>query len=225
MSPHPGQPSDDQALSWMPNPARAVQAGESSASSDTRPDVLLIDDESVTARLVPMLRHRCTVAVASTVDTARQLLDNVRPALVILEIDIGNGAAVDVCRQAKSLNPSPAVLVITAAAKKVPDALAAGCDSVLLKPFPPNLFYARVGRLLRANTSGLSARADSAHASSHHPGENSAPQFVGTNREWPDTHCPYCDHVGVMSFEFAALRRAWYACLSCTEAWIAESRD
>ena len=212
MSVHPGQPSDGEALSWMPNPARA-------------PDVLFVDDESVAASLVPMLRNRCTVAVASTVDTARQLLGHVRPALVVMEIDIGDGAAVDVCRQAKSLNPPPAVLVITAATQKVPDALAAGCDSVLLKPFPPNLFFGRVGRLLRAYTAGLSARADSAPASSHHPSERSAPQFVGTNRTWPDTRCPYCDHVGVTSFEFAALRREWYACLRCTQAWVAECRD
>jgi DNA-binding response OmpR family regulator len=196
----------------MPDPARA-------------PDVLFVDDERVAASLVPMLRNRCTVAVASTVDTARQLLRHVRPALVITEIDIGDSAAVEVCRQAKSLNPPPAVLVITAATQKVPDALAAGCDSVLLKPFPPNLFYGRVGRLLRAYTAGLSARTDSAPANSHHLGERSAPHFVGTNRTWPDMHCPYCDHEGVTSFEFAALRREWYACIRCAQAWVAECRD
>lgn len=225
MSVHSGQPLDSQAVSRMPNPARAVQGGESSTSPVPRPDVLFVDDESVAASLVPMLRSRCTVTVASTVDTARQLLRRVRPALVIMEIDIGDGAAVDVCRQAKSLNPPPAVLVITAATQKVPDALAAGCDSVLLKPFPPNLFFGRVGRLLRAYTAGVSARADSPPANSHHPSERSAPQFVGTNRTWPDTRCPYCDHVGVTSFEFAALRREWYACLRCAQAWVADSPD
>ena len=225
MSVQPGEPSEGQALSWMPNPARTVQGAESSASPVSRPDVLFVDAESVAASLVPSLRNRCTVAVASTVDTAKQLLRHVRPALVIMEIEIGDGAALDVCRQAKSLNPPPAVLVITAATQKVPDALAAGCDSVLLKPFPPNLFYGRVGRLLRAYTAGVSARADSAPADSDSLSERSASQFVGTNRMWPDTRCPYCDHAGVTSFEFAALRREWYACLRCTQAWIAECRD
>jgi DNA-binding response OmpR family regulator len=201
-------------MSWMPNPAPV-----------SSPNVLFIDDDSVTASLAPTLRNRCTVAVASTVDTARQLLGHVRPTLVIMDIDIGDGSAVDVCRQAKSLNPSPAVLVITAATQKVPDALAAGCDSVLLKPFPPNLFYGRVGRLLRAYTAGLSARADSAPANSHHLSEQSAPRFVGTNRVWPATPCPHCDHIGVTSFEFASLRQEWYACLRCTQVWVAECRD
>jgi DNA-binding response OmpR family regulator len=166
------------------------------------PDVLFIDDERVTAPLVPKLRNRCTVTVMSTIDTARQFLQRARPALVIMEIDVGNGAAADICRQAKSLNPAPAVLVITAAVQKVPDALAAGCDSVLLKPFQPNLFYQRVGRLLRAYSAGL-----------------------GTNRLWPDTHCPHCDRVGVTSFEFAAHGREWYACLHCQQVWVAKCQD
>jgi DNA-binding response OmpR family regulator len=199
-------------MSSMPNPARA-------------PDVLFIDDEKVTASLVPMLRNRCTVAVTSTFDMARQLLGHVRPALVIMEIDIQNGAAVELCRQAKSLDRPPAVLVITAATQKVPDALAAGCDSVLLKPFPPNLFFGRVGRLLRAYSAGLSAGADRALANSHHLSERSAPEFAGTNRMWPDARCQYCDHEGVTSFEFAALRQEWYACLRCMRAWVAECRD
>jgi len=163
--------------------------------------VLFIDDERVIASLVPTLRDRFTVTVMSAV-TARHFLQHARPALVIMDIDAGNGAAVEVCRQAKSLNPSPAVLVITAAPEKVPDALAAGCDSVLLKPFPPNLLHQRVGRLLRAYISGL-----------------------GTNRLRPNTSCPYCNHVGVTSFEFATLRWDWYACLHCRQVWLANCPD
>ena len=185
----------------MPDPARVVLPSVTSAPPGPRPDVLFIDDERIIASLVPTLQNRFTVTVMSAV-TARHFLQHARPALVIMDIDAGNGAAVEVCRQAKSLNPSPAVLVITAAPEKVPDALAAGCDSVLLKPFPPNLLHQRVGRLLRAYSSGL-----------------------GTNRLRPDTCCPYCDHMGVTSFEFATLRWDWYACLQCRQAWLANCQD
>ena len=181
----------------MPDPARVVLPSVTSAPPGPRPEVLFIDDERVIASLVPTLRDRFTVTVMSAV-TARHFLQHARPALVIMDIDAGNGAAVEVCRQAKSLNPSPAVLVITTAPEKVPDALAAGCDSVLLKPFPPNLLHQRVGRLLRAYSSGL-----------------------GTNRLRPNTSCPYCNHVGVTSFEFATLRWDWYACLHCRQVWLA----
>ena len=212
-------------MSRMPNPARAVQESGNSASPVPRLEVLFIDDEKVTTPLVPMLRNRCTVSVTSTFDMARQLLGQVRPALVIMEIDIENDAAVDLCRRAKSLNPPPAVLVITAATQKVPDALAAGCDSVLLKPFVPNLFFGRVGRLLRAYSAGLSAHTDPALANAHDLDERSAPRFAGTNRVWPDARCPSCDHEGVTSFEFAAHGREWYACLHCRQAWIENGRD
>lgn len=32
--------------------------------------------------------------------------------------------------------------------------------------------------------------------------------LLGTNRVWPNTHCPYCQNNGVTSFEFASHRRA-----------------
>jgi len=200
VSAHP-QPSAGQGFSQMPDPARVVLPSVTSAPPGPRPDVLFIDDERIIASLVPTLRDRFTVTVMSAV-TAGHFLQHTRPALVIMDIDAGNGAAVEVCRQAKSLNPSPAVLVITAAPEKVPDALAAGCDSVLLKPFPPNLLHQRVGRLLRAYISGM-----------------------GTNRPRPDTRCPYCNHVGVTSFEFATLRWDWNACLHCRQVWLANCQD
>lgn len=185
----------------MPDRARVILPAVTSASPGTRPDVLFIDDERVFASFVPMLRNRVTVTVMSAV-AARHFLQHARPALVIMDIDVGNGAAVEICRQAKSLTAPPAVLVITAAPGKVPDALEAGCDGVLLKPFEPNLFYQRVGRLRRAYSSGL-----------------------GTNRLRPDMGCPHCGHVGVTSFEFAALHREWYACLHCRQVWLEHCQD
>jgi len=102
-------------------------------------EILFVDEESVTASLAPALRSRYTVAVTSTVATAKEYLRRVRPALVILEVDVTDGTTAEICREAKSYNPPAAVLVTTAAVEKVPAALAAGCDGVLLKPFPAEL--------------------------------------------------------------------------------------
>lgn len=44
-------------------------------------------------------------------------------------------------------------------------------------------------------------------------------------REWPTTRCAHCDHEGVMSFEYASHRRAWYACLACKKVWMAKRLD
>lgn len=167
-------------------------------------EILFVDEESVTASFAPALRSRYTVAVTSTVATAKEYLRRVRPGLVILEMDVTGAMTADICREAKSYDPPAAVLVTTAVVEKVPAALAAGCDGVLLRPFPPNLFYGRIGRLLRAHRSKRER---------------------GTNREWPDVHCPHCHHKGVTSFEYASHRRAWYACLSCNHVWLAKEQD
>ena len=39
------------------------------------------------------------------------------------------------------------------------------------------------------------------------------------------THCPYCSNQGVTSFEYASVRRAWYACVACKKVWIAKRQD
>jgi hypothetical protein len=46
--------------------------------------------------------------------------------------------------------------------------------------------------------------------------------LAGTNRVWPNTHRPYCNHGGVTRFEFCSHRRAWFACLECKKVWIAK---
>lgn len=133
-----------------------------------RPDVLFFEDEQQSAALVPALRQNYTVAVTPMPAAAREYLRLIRPALIVIDLDVGGGAADDICREAKASEPSPAVLVTTETTENVLDALVAGCDGVLLKPFPPNLFYARIGRLLRARSDLLIARAQRQYAKVHH---------------------------------------------------------
>jgi len=129
---------------------------------------------------------------------------------------------VEICREAKSHPLPPQVLVTTSLTERVPDALAAGCDGVLLKPFAPNLLHARLGRLLRARSEALKNKARQNRLKAHHLGERSELLLAGTNRVWSNTDCPYCNHSGVTSFEFCSHRRAWYACLKCKKVWIAK---
>jgi DNA-binding response OmpR family regulator len=117
------------------------------------------------------------------------------------------------------------VLVTTANADRVPDALLSGCDGVLLKPFAPNLLFARVGRMLRAQSVALRLRAHQQFAKSAHLTERSALLTTGTNQVWSSTHCPHCQHDGVTSFDHASHRRDWYACLSCKKVWMAKRQE
>lgn len=200
------------------------------------PDLLLIEEEQMTAALAPGLRGSYTVAVTSSAGTAREYLRRTKPLLVVASLDVLDGDSVGICREAKLMEPTAAVLVTTAKVERVPDALEAGCDGVLLKPFAPNLLYARIGRLLRARSAAILARNHREHStelksrahdalakSQHLVGRTTV--FAGTNRSWPNTHCPYCNHEGVTSFEFASHRRAWYACLSCRKVWLAKRQE
>jgi DNA-binding response OmpR family regulator len=173
----------------------------SSVTPLPRPDVLFLAPESLTAALGLSLRMSFTVSVTSTCETALEFLRRARLTLVVIDLDCETEAA-QMCREARRINPYAAVLVTTASPAAVPDALMAGCDSVLLKPYPPNLFYGRVWRLLRAG--------------------NEPRQ---THRTWSEMHCPSCKRGSAVSFEFASRGHAWYACLGCRHVWVAPARD
>jgi DNA-binding response OmpR family regulator len=201
------------------------------------PELLLIEEEQLTAAVAPALRASFTVAVTATVGTAREYVWRAKPAVVVAGLDVLNGDSLDILRDAKLLEPPAAVLVTTADVERVPEALAAGCDSVLLKPFAPNLLHARIGRLLRDRSKAILARNHREHsdallqrahdvmAKAQHLVVRTESPFAGTNRVWPNDSCPYCAHEGVTSFEYASRLRSWYACLNCRKVWLAKRQD
>jgi CheY-like chemotaxis protein len=73
-----------------------------------RPDVLFLEDEQQSAALVPALRQNYTVAVTSMPAAAREYLRRIRPALIVMDLDLDGDAADDICREAKKAEPSPA---------------------------------------------------------------------------------------------------------------------
>ncbi len=192
-----------------------------SPSSPPAQEVLLVDTDLVAATYLPGLREHYRVTITSTATAALQVLARTPPALVVTELDLGDGPGEEICRRAKMLATPATVLVTTPQAERVPSALAAGCDGVLLKPFAPNLLYARIGRLLRSRSIELRMRAHRQYAKSAHLKEHMEMLTARTNREWPATFCPYCQHRGVTSFEHTSHRRSWYACLACNKVWIA----
>ena len=190
-----------------------------------KPEMLFVDTDQVSAQYLPVLRDQFRVTSTYTASAALQTLMRTSPAMVVTELDLSDGAGEEICRRAKQLRTPATVLVMTPTAERVPGALNAGCDGVLLKPFAPNLLYARIGRLLRARSLELRLRAHRQQAKSLHLTERSELLAARTNVEWPNTSCPYCAHQGVTSFEFASHRRAWYACLSCQKVWIARRQE
>ena len=187
-------------------PLPATLAAQTSAS----PEVLLLDSEMTTAKLAPLLRSNYRVMVSTTVAAARALLRRNGVDLIVTDLELSDGAAISLCHEAKALPTPPAVLVTTAHVDRVPEALDAQCDGILLKPFAPNLLFARIGRMLRARGRDATRRNSTEWA---------------TNRLWQDMRCPHCELQGVTSFEFASHRRAWFACRQCKKVWLGRRQE
>lgn len=189
-------------------------------------DILIVDGETVTASYVPLFdTTEFRVSATPHVAVAREYLRRAAPSLVVTELSLNDGSGVDICSTAKKLSLPATVLVTTKEPALVPDALVAGCDGVLLKPFAPNLLITRIARLLRDRSNQLRLQAARRAGKSVHPSERIDVLESGTNRKWPNFQCRYCSHNGVTSFDYASQRRAWYACLACRKVWMAKRQE
>ena len=205
--------------------AMAMAMANPAPSIGPRPDILLVDREIVVSRYSPLLADHFQINATAHANVAIEYVRRNSPAIVVTEIDLEDGSGIDLCRTAKALPIPTTVLVTTDDPYRVPPALAAGCDGVLLKPFAPNLLMSRLSRLLRERSTQLRLAAVRSLNKSAHLSDRSGLLRMGTNRTWPTTHCPYCSHAGVTSFDFASMRRAWYACLQCQKVWMAKRQE
>lgn len=147
-----------------------------------------------------------------TTAAALQLIRAQALPVVVVDLDEPSLDGQEICRAAKATRYGN-VLVTTETVAKVPAALKAGCDGVLLKPFQPNLLAARLGRTLRDIPNSVRLRA------------RGVDWQTGTNRVWADTCCPQCGARGATSFDFSSYRRMWYACLSCEQTWLGPRQE
>jgi DNA-binding response OmpR family regulator len=174
--------------------------------------ILFIDPDGA-QQYLDDLRRWFTVAVAGTANEGAQLLAELRPALVIAELGLDDRDGVAICRAAKALHQSAAVLAIISIPEMAPDALNAGCDGILLKPFATNVLYALVGQWLRPHDAPV-------------PLPQSWPDVArGTTVVWPSVRCPHCRKGNCVSFDAISERRLWYACLHCRRVWVGPRID
>jgi two-component system OmpR family response regulator len=185
--------------------------------------LLFVDTDSVTRRCAQADIDGFQIIVTATIEGARRILNHITVAGLVTDALLQDGSGIELCRAAKASTRTTSVLVIMADPQRAPDAIDAGCDGVLLKPFSPNLLFARLGRLLRTTPRPqISTRT--------HPWFRQAEAATAdtrrtTNEQWSTDVCPYCQHVGVTAFEFSDHRRAWYACLACRKVWMAARHD
>src|SRR5262249_49557794 len=151
-----------------------------------------------------------TITVHTTAD-AIQCVERIRPPILAVDWDLPAIDGSAVCRAAAQF-AAAIMLATTGSVERVPAAIKAGCQSVLLKPFTRNLAAARLGRLYRDISVSMS------------PAVRAAVEH-GTNRKWPHTSCPRCGAAGATSFDHASYRRSWYTCLDCEHVWLGARQE
>jgi DNA-binding response OmpR family regulator len=183
---------------------------------------ILFVDPGVEDSYLPMLRRHYEVTAVPSEEQAVRALRAFQPTMVVTELTLPDGDGVSLCRESKAFNVDPpSVLALPSSPERVPEALKAGCDAILMKPFPPNLLYARIGLLLRLRAKALEERDMWQRAKSMYRIDDSRRVTTGTNVVHPDASCPSCAQGGAVSFDAVSHRRMWYACLPCGQVWIA----
>jgi len=190
---------------WSPGPAARI------APVETTQAVLVVASDTD----AHLYKAAAGVVVAHTTAAAVERIDQLRPGVVIVDLDTPNLDGSAMC-QIASKSTSTHVLVTTSTPEKVPAALRAGCHAVLLKPFAPNLLSARLGRLMRERTQQQRLRSLRGNAYA---------TVDGTNRVWESVSCPHCHTTGATGFEFHSHRRMWFACLTCSSVWLGARQE
>jgi DNA-binding response OmpR family regulator len=119
--------------------------------------ILVVDDEISIQELVKLYLEKegFRVESAGSGKEALQLLDAIKPSLVVLDIMLPDMSGFDVCRELRQRADVP-VLMLTARKDDIDKILGLemGADDYLTKPFNPRELVARIRAVLRRTGSG-----------------------------------------------------------------------
>lgn len=193
-----------------PLPAFSSNVRAHAAPTESRPPLIVAVAPEEVERFptAPYARF-----AARTTSEAVRLIERWRPKVIAVDWDLDELDPRLICGAARQAAPV-GILALMAEPHRAPSALKAGCHAILLKPITVNLVAARLGRLCREMPAAAAASRLGA----------SLPQW-GTNRTWPEVHCPKCNEGNAVCFEYSSHRRSWYACLTCDHAWLGPRRE
>ncbi len=114
--------------------------------------ILVVDDDVTVHRVVGLLLQRegYRVALASTGREAIESAVSEPPSLIILDLSLPDKSGLEVCQELRSWYRGPVVILSGSGEElMVIDALDAGADDYLTKPFRPSELLARIRALFR----------------------------------------------------------------------------
>ena len=124
-----------------------------STSVTTKPSILCIEDDLDTCEFLAILLNEFRFEFTHTIDGALPKLEANNHDLYILDNWLPDGSGIDLCRTIRGQFPTVPILFTSGSTKRseVKEALAAGADKYLLKPYDPDKLTEIVKDLIYRN--------------------------------------------------------------------------
>jgi two-component system KDP operon response regulator KdpE len=116
------------------------------------PSILIVDDEPQIRRVLraTLSSHGYTVAEARSGDEAIELIRGQRPDLLLLDVNMPGRSGLEVCREIRASSDIPIImLTVRNSERDKVQALDAGADDYVVKPFGSEELMARIRAALR----------------------------------------------------------------------------